>query len=313
MSNTATLPLARHVRTGMGWFSGVLGAPQILWPDVVNRLCGLPPGGARRTTQRLIGVRELAAAAGLLTRSNRRAWMRARVVGDVMDIALLTKAFGSSMRRSRTTVAMVSVVGVTVIDLLAARRRGTTDERNVMQTRAAITINRSREEVYSFWRDFANLPTFMHHLESVDTRDDRHSHWKAKAPAGRAVEWDAVLTDDVRASRIGWRSEPGTAVPNSGAVHFTDAPGAQGTEVLVSIEYEMPAGAAGKLAAKLFGEDPAQQVRDDLRHLKQVMETGEIVYSEANPAGSQVKRFVKQRAAQPLTERELATVGGGQR
>jgi uncharacterized membrane protein len=297
----------------MGWFSGALGTPQVFRPDAVNRLCGLPPGGARRTTQRLIGVRELAAAAGLLTRSNRRAWMKARVVGDVIDIALLARSLESSTRRSRTTLAIVGVLGVTVLDLVGARRRETTDERTIMQTRAAVTINRSRDEVYSFWRDFTNLPRFMQHLESVETRDDRHSHWKAKAPAGGEVEWDAVLTDDVRASRIGWKSEPGTPVPNSGTVEFTDAPGAQGTEVVVSIEYEMPAGAAGKAAAKLFGEDPSQQVRDDLRHFKQVMEAGEIVYSEANPAGSQVKRFVKQRAAQPLTDRELATVGGGHR
>jgi len=151
----------------------------------------------------------------------------------------------------------------------------------------------------------------MQHLESVETRDDRHSHWKAKAPAGRAVEWDAVVTEEVQSVRIAWKSEGKTPAPNSGTVEFTDAPGAQGTEVTVSIEVEMPAGSAGKAAAKLFGEDPAQQVRDDLRHFKQVMETGEIVYSEANPAGSQVKRFVKQRAAQPLTDRELASGGGG--
>jgi len=182
-----------------------------------------------------------------------------------------------------------------------------------MQTRAAITINRPRSEVYAFWRDFTNLPRFMHHLESVEARDDRHSHWKAKAPVGSAVEWDAVVTDDVPSSRIAWQSEGTTPVPNAGVVEFTEAPAGQGTEVLVSLEVDMPAGVAEKAAAKLFGEDPAQQVRDDLRHVKQILETGEIVYSEANPSGSQVKRFVKQRAAQPLTERELETVGVGQR
>src|SRR4051794_36289251 len=120
MSNIASSPLARQLRTGMGWFSGALGAPQVLGPDAVNTLCGLPTGGVRRTTQRLIGVRELAAAAGLLTRSNRRAWMKARVVGDLMDIALLTRSLGSSTRRSRTTLAIVGVLGVTVIDLVGA-------------------------------------------------------------------------------------------------------------------------------------------------------------------------------------------------
>jgi len=179
-----------------------------------------------------------------------------------------------------------------------------------MQTRAAITLNKSREEVYSFWHDFTNLPWFMQHLESVETRDDRHSHWKAKAPAGRSVEWDAVITEDMP-SRIAWKSEGDTPVPNSGTVEFADAPGRQGTEIIVTMEIDVPAGPAGKVTAKLFGEDPAQQIRDDLRHFKQILETGEVVYSEGNPAGSQVKGVVKQRAAQPLTDRELATVGGG--
>jgi uncharacterized membrane protein len=266
MSNSSSYAFVRRLPTGMGWFSLALGTLQVSAPDAVNRLCGLPVAGVRRTTQRMIGVREL-----------------------------------------------LAVVGVTAVDAIGARRRHIPKERTNMQTRAAITINRSREEVYSLWRDFTNLPRFMQHLQSVETRDDRHSHWKAKGPAGTTVEWDAVVTEDVPARKIAWRSEDETPVPNEGAVEFTEAPGAQGTEVTVTLDVEMPAGTAGKAAAKLFGEDPAQQVRDDLRHFKQILETGEVVYSEANPAGSQVKRFVKQRAAQPLTDRELATVGGGHR
>jgi len=297
----------------MGWFSLGLGMMQLVGPDAVNRLCGLPPASARRTTQRAIGARELLAAGGLLTHSNGAAWMKARVAGDITDIALLTKSLTSSTRRTRTWLALAALLGVTAVDVIGAFRRHMPKERTNMQTRAAITINRSREEVYSLWRDFSNLPRFMQHLESVETQDDRHSHWKAKGPAGSKVEWDAVVTEDVPARKIAWKSEGTTSVPNSGTVEFTEAPGAQGTEVTVTVEVEMPAGSAGKLAAKLFGEDPAQQVRDDLRHFKQILETGEVVYSEANPAGSQVKRFVRQRAAQPLTERELASVGGGRR
>jgi len=297
----------------MGWFSLGLGTLQLLGPDAINRLCGLPVGGVRRTTQRTIGVRELLAAGGLLTQSNRSAWMKARVAGDIADIALLTKSLRSSTHRTRTGLGIAALVGVTAVDVIGARRRDIPNERTNMQTRAAITINKSREEVYSLWRDFTNLPRFMQHLESVEAPDDRHSHLKAMGPANSTFEWDAVVTEDVPARKIAWKSEGKTPVPNSGTVEFTEAPAAQGTVVTVTLEVEMPAGSAGKAAAKLFGEDPSQQVRDDLRHFKQILETGEIVYSEANPAGSQYKRFVKQRAAQPLTDRELATVGGGQR
>jgi len=313
MSKNASLALLHRVRTGMGWFSVGLGTMQLLVPDGVTRLCGLPVAGTRRTTQRLIGGRELLAAGGLLTGSSGSAWMKARVVGDITDIALLTKSLRSSTRRSRTSLALAAVIGVTAIDLIGARRRDTTNERTNMRTRAAITVNRPRDEVYSFWHDFTNLPRFMQHLESVETRDDRHSHWKANGPAGAAVEWDAIVIEDVAPVRIAWRSEGTTPVANSGTVAFTEAVGAQGTEVVVDLDVAVPAGSAGRLVAKLFGEDPAQQVRDDLRHFKQILETGEIVRSEANPGGSQVSRFAKQRAAQPLTDRELVEAGGGKR
>ena len=107
----------------MGCFSLGLGTLQLLLPDAVNKLCGLPAGGVRRTTQRMIGVRELLAAGGLLTHSNRPFWMKARVVGDVTDLTLLAKSLGSSNRRPQTTLAMAAVVGVTAVDVIGACRR----------------------------------------------------------------------------------------------------------------------------------------------------------------------------------------------
>src|SRR5216117_2006610 len=50
--------------------------------------------------------------------------------------------------------------------------------------RKSITVRRSPDEVYRFWRNFENLPRFMKHLESVRVTGSRRSHWKAKAPAG---------------------------------------------------------------------------------------------------------------------------------
>src|SRR4051794_9232077 len=103
MSNTTSFAVLRRVRKGMGWFSLGLGTLQLLAPDAVNRLCGLRPGRVRRKTQGVMGRRELLAAGGLLTRTNGSGWMKARVVGDFPDIALLTKSRESSTRRSRTS------------------------------------------------------------------------------------------------------------------------------------------------------------------------------------------------------------------
>ena len=169
-----------------------------------------------------------------------------------------------------------------------------------MQVKTAITINRRAEDVYRFWRDLANLPSFMGHLASVEVTGNGRSHWTANAPAGRTVDWDAEIVEDKPNQRLAWRSLDGSQVSNSGSVSFTPAPGdAGGTEVRVELSYDPPGGAIGKVVAKLFGEEPQQQVTDDLRRLKQVLETGEVVLSEGSPEGTRTLRQVTQRPAQP--------------
>lgn len=175
-----------------------------------------------------------------------------------------------------------------------------------MEARNAITINASANAVYEYWRDFERLPTFMYHLESVQTTGDRESHWAAKAPAGRTVEWDAEITEDLPEERIAWRSLDGASVESSGWVRFKAAPGGQGTEVHVELTYSPPGGALGSLVAKLFGEEPGQQVSDDLRRLKQVLETGEIARSEGSPLGGRTKNAAHQHDAHPLEDDEVA-------
>ncbi len=139
----------------------------------------------------------------------------------------------------------------------------------------AVTINRPVAEVFAYFRDFTNLPTFMENVERIDILDSVRSHWVVKAPAGKTVEWDAVVTQETRDSMIAWASEPGADVANSGRVEFRDA-GTRGTVVTATIAYDPPAGVLGKLIAKMFQREPAIQARRDLRRFKQLMETGEI-------------------------------------
>ncbi len=148
-----------------------------------------------------------------------------------------------------------------------------------------VTVNVPRAAVYAFWRDFENLPRFMKHLESVTVLDSRRSHWIAKAPAGTSVEWNAEITSDEPDSRIAWRSVGESDVDNSGSVRFGDAPGGRGTEVQVSLAYDAPAGAFGKLIAKMFGEEPEQQIREDMSRFKCLIESGELATIEGQPTG----------------------------
>ncbi|KQU45140.1 cyclase [Sphingomonas sp. Leaf339] len=145
----------------------------------------------------------------------------------------------------------------------------------------AVTINRPLAEVFSYFRDFTNLPTFMENVVRIDVIDATRSHWVVSAPAGKTVEWDAVITDEEADRVIAWRSEPGADVVNSGRVEFRDA-GARGTVVTATIAYDPPAGMVGKLIAKMFQREPAIQARRDLRRFKQLMETGEIATAAMN-------------------------------
>lgn len=139
-----------------------------------------------------------------------------------------------------------------------------------------VTINRPRQELYDYWRDFANLPTFMDNVLSVTKLDEGRWHWAVKAPAGRHVEWVSVITEDRPGELIAWASKEGADVPNSGRIDFADAPGGRGTWVTATILYDPPAGVVGKIIAKMFQREPAIQARRDLRRFKQLMETGEI-------------------------------------
>ena len=277
---------------GLGWFSLGLGLTQLAAPRGVARLIGLRGDDDDRTAMMAIGMRELASGIGILAQGRPGPAVWSRVGGDVMDLALLGRAFNSDRSdRNRLAVATLAVAGVTLLDVLAGQRlgrgpNGDTEwdqrERRGVHLRRSITVNRSPEEVYRFWRDFENLPRFMAHLEAVQVLDERRSRWVAKAPAGSKAEWDAEIVEDVPNQRIVWRSLAGSEVPNEGSVRFVPAPGGRGTEVHVELRYRPPGGRFAATVAKLFGEEPGQQVAGDLRRFKQVMELGEVVHSDAS-------------------------------
>ena len=149
-----------------------------------------------------------------------------------------------------------------------------------------VIINKSPEELYDFWHNFENLPTFMKHLKSVTVFDEKRSHWVANAPLNANVEWDAQTIKDEPNHLIAWASVEEADIENSGFVRFRPATGGRGTEVKVVLEYSPPGGVIGQTIAKLFGESPQQQIGDELNRFKQLMEAGEIATTEGQPQGS---------------------------
>ena len=152
----------------------------------------------------------------------------------------------------------------------------------------AFLINRPAEELFSFWRDFTNLPKIMTHLERVDVIDERRSHWVTKFPglAGKQLEWDAEITAEEPNRMIAWRSLEGADVSNSGAIRFAPGLGDRGTEVHVFMDFVPPMGVMGNMIAKLFGENPSRVIREDLRNFKRLMETGELPTVIGQPRGT---------------------------
>ncbi|HEY0848011.1 MAG TPA: SRPBCC family protein [Noviherbaspirillum sp.] len=286
----ADIARAERLAKTLGWFSIGLGLAQVLAPHRMSRAVGIDQ---RPRLMQTLGVREIASGVGILTQRQPAGWLWSRVAGDAMDLALLGAA-ARSPRSDRRLVSLATalVAGVTVLDLLSSvdntrRQRAAPkeDASGEVRLEKSLIINRSPEECYRFWHDFENFPRFMKHLESVRITGDNRMRWKAKGPAGLTVEWDAELLSDEPGQYLAWRSLQHADVDNAGTVRFEDAPGGRGTIVRVQMHYRPPGGAAGSLVAKLFGEEPSQQIDEDLRRFKWLIETGEIPTTIGQPSG----------------------------
>jgi uncharacterized membrane protein len=147
----------------------------------------------------------------------------------------------------------------------------------------SITIGRPREEVWRHVRDLSGFPRWARHVESVVTTEDGRSHWVVRAPGGTRVEWDAEIEAESPQERISWQTIPGSAIRHAGVVGLRDAPGGRGTELTLRLSYDAPGGTLGRTIARLMGEEPGLQARDDLRRLKQLLEAGEMATNAMRP------------------------------
>lgn len=201
------------------------------------------------------------AALVLLGLSRRRTggWLTAALGG-----ALLFRGAGGSCK-------LYEALGIsTASEPLHSPRISVPGNRGI-KVEKTFLVHRPAEELYRTWRNFENLPHFMKHLESVEMRGTGRSHWIARGPMGRKVQWDAEIINEHENEMIAWRSLPGSDVSHAGTVRFRRLPG--GTEVRISLEYDVPGGALGAAIAKLFHEEPSQQIESDMMRFKQLMES----------------------------------------
>jgi uncharacterized membrane protein len=281
------------VAGGLGWFSIALGVAAVLAPRGLGSLAGA--GREKDGLVRAAGIRELVTGVGILSQRNPVPWLWSRVVGDVMDLAVLASGVRpGNPDRGRAAVSCAAVAGVLALDALAAshftRHAGHPLVSGVaaptdLYFETSIATARTPDECYRFWRDIQNLPRFMDSLESVQALDERRFHWVAKGPAATKLEWDYEITEDRPGAALAWRTLNGAQVPNAGSVIFEPAPHGRGTIVRLSIHYSPVGGQLTAALARLLRQDPQSQVREDLRRFKQLLESGELATTRGQPTG----------------------------
>lgn len=155
-------------------------------------------------------------------------------------------------------------------------RAATVNARKAVKFERRVTVRRPAFELYVLWRDFSNLPRFLKHLESVECRDDRRSHWVVRLDSGERVEWDAEIVNDIHGELIAWKTVGNPDIAHAGSVHFRPLAGARGTEVRLVLDYEPPEARVIAAAAKRLGHGPHSLLGDELLRFKELVETGEF-------------------------------------
>jgi len=267
----------------LGYLSLGLGLTGVMFARRLNRVLGISHRRAPGIT-RAVGVRELFTGARLLTGRRPARWLWARVAGDLVDLSLLVTALRGSRRgKGRVLGTIAAIGGITAIDFLAAARaRKTTTALAPEPVQRAITIAVPPEQAYAFWRELPNLPSFMPRLVSIEPLDPRRSRWRARGPAGKLLEWEALIIEDIPDQLIRWHSLPGSAIQHRGSVQFRPAPAGRGTEVSLEVQYEIPGGQLGRRLSTLTNEVVGVHIQNNLRRMKQILEVGEIVCSDAS-------------------------------
>ena len=284
LSMYRSLPSSTNAPTnlsrGLGWFSIALGAAEIVMPKKLAALIGVDPRGAGPTVMRAMGVREIGAGVACLLSPQKPLPLWARVAGDLVDLGLLGLAAGNKRADGvRIAIAAGAVAGVMALDVIAARRTQKAYDSANLPVIFSVTINKPVEEVYSFYRRLEQFPAFMNFLESVRVIDERKSHWVAKLPIGGTVGWDAEIIEDRPNEVIAWRTVPGSKIKLHGRVTFTRTPGRDMTEVRCEMQLGFTGASPSTHLAKLFAKP---QIKGDMRRLKQVLETGEVLLSDAS-------------------------------
>jgi uncharacterized membrane protein len=276
----------QRLADALGCFSIALGLVEIAAPRRFAKALGLDDD---QGVLQLLGLRELASGVGILSSRPRSGWLWARVAGDVMDLALLSRARTSRKAdQGAVRLAIAAVTGLTVLDLLCSVRleakEEETDRAKTAFLQRSTTIGKPADELHRLWRDPQTLPKIMGDIAEVSWTGEDRIRWVLHGPLGRRWVWETRLVEDRPGQLLRWQSVEGAIVPNEGSVQFRPAPRDWGTEVRLRLRFDPPGGALGNAAAGLLTYVSRIQLGRVLRRFKSLAETGEIPTTERQPA-----------------------------
>lgn len=213
----------------------------------------------------------LAASIGSLMVAMRRGGLTGFALGAFSGLLAYRASTGRGLKGTGRAIAR------------GAERTLTGHRTGPLELSASMTIRRTPDELYGFWRDFTRLPEIMHSIQSVETLADGRTRWRAQTPTGDVYTWDAEIVEDEPGSRIAWRATEDSDVPQSGEIRFVPGPADRGTQVELEMRYTLPHGLLSAAPLSFVNALSREAVREDLRHFKQVMEAGEVPTGAIHP------------------------------
>ena len=159
-------------------------------------------------------------------------------------------------------------------------------EGNRIQTHAVQTINATPEQVYNTYARIELLPTWQEGVISVTRTGDRTLHWVIEDPGtGKQLEFDAEELELRPGKRHVSRVTSGVTAGTTDILTLEPHPAGRGTIATMVADMVLPGGKLSNAVGAVISRSPKQVVVEDLRHLKELIESGEIPTVEGQPAG----------------------------
>jgi len=148
---------------------------------------------------------------------------------------------------------------------------------------ASVTIRRTVDDVFGFYRDFKNLPRFLGDVMAIEQIGPATSRWTIQGPFGIRTTWTIRVTEERTNELIRYETVTSPGLRTYWEMHFAVGPEAGDTEVREVMK--MPLGRLGRVALALIGKFPTEEVTSNLHRLKELMETGRVSDTSYSVAG----------------------------